>query len=781
MIQLRVLGGTDLRSSDGQELRAVLAQPKRLALLVYLALATPRGPQRRDRLVALFWPEQDTDRARNALSQAIFFLRRVLGADAILNRNGEEIELARDQIWCDATAFEDAVRKSQSADAVELYRGELLSGVHVPEAAAELEQWLESTRKRFAEAFAEAVEAVASEREEAGDFRGAVYWWRRLATLDPYSARIAIRLMVALAASGDRSAAIQHARVYEALVANELESQPDPGVAALAQELQSGAPIALHPGPTHIDFKGAHSASHRDGPEPDAVTPRSVPPLPPRAQAPRSRWRLRRPTTIAIAAIAIVALAAIFIVRLRSASAAPVINSIAVLPFDGYSSDPRQDYLAESLTDAIITELATMLPKHTVIARQSVLQFAGSKMAIPEIARALGVDAIVEGTFLRDGQHIRLNAQLIYGDRHLWAKHYDRDIADLVSLEDELAAEIAHEIHAVASGDSLGVKRPIRPPDPIVQGQYVHGQYLLLSRTPASLRQAIELFQAAIALDSTFALGYAAIAEAFGLASDEGFLDQVMANDSVTVYVKRALAIDSLLGTAHAVHAGSLSEAGNFAEAEQEFKRAIELDRGNALAHHWYAMLLATLKRGPEAVAENTRAEEIDPQSVPIRNVGDRIRGYFHAPRRPTGRERPPLVQLDPTNAWSTSNRAVTYARQHKCDEAKRQSAKAVEDVPDNIRMTLLAARVHLLCGDRPRALALFNEAKHLPQAHRHGLYIALAFHTLNQTDSMFAWLDSTSWNVEQRFNFRTDLGLDSLRDDPRYKRVLQRMGFGQQ
>src|SRR5689334_7995760 len=110
MIQLRVLGGTDLRSSTGEELRAVLAQPKRLALLVYLALAGPPGPQRRDRLIALFWPEQDTDRARNALSQAVFFLRRVLGADVILNRNGEELELARDQVWCDAIAFEAAIR-----------------------------------------------------------------------------------------------------------------------------------------------------------------------------------------------------------------------------------------------------------------------------------------------------------------------------------------------------------------------------------------------------------------------------------------------------------------------------------------------------------------------------------------------------------------------------------------------------------------------------------------------------------------------------------------------
>src|SRR5690242_10894486 len=375
MIQLRVLGGTDLRGSDGQELRPVLAQPKRLALLVYLAVATPRGPQRRDRLIALFWPEQDTDRARNALSQAIFFLRRVLGADAILNRNGEELELNRDHFWCDAIVFEQAVRANRHAEAVELYRGELLAGVHIPEAAVELERWLESQRRRYAESFASAVEAVANEYESAGDDRGAVLWWRRLAAQDPYSARVTIRLMRALAAAGDRTAAIQQARIFETLVEHELESQPDPDVAALAQELQSGAPIVRQQ-QLRSELPVTQSAPERGDPAPIPEIPPPVMPRPPRTQAPRGRWRLGRPTTIALVAIAIVVVAAIFIVRLRSANAAPAINSIAVLPFDGYSSDPRQDYLAQSLTDALITELA-VLPKLTVISRQSVLQFAG--------------------------------------------------------------------------------------------------------------------------------------------------------------------------------------------------------------------------------------------------------------------------------------------------------------------------------------------------------------------------------------------------------------------
>jgi DNA-binding SARP family transcriptional activator len=172
MIQLRVLGGTDLRSSGGEEFRAVLAQPKRFALLVYLALARPRGPQRRDQIVALFWPEQDSEHARNALSQAVFFLRRFLGSDTIVSRNGEEIELTRDALWCDAIAFEQAIAAGDYAGAVELFRGELLPGLHIPDAASELDQWLDGERARSAQAYADALESRAAAAEAAGDPRG---------------------------------------------------------------------------------------------------------------------------------------------------------------------------------------------------------------------------------------------------------------------------------------------------------------------------------------------------------------------------------------------------------------------------------------------------------------------------------------------------------------------------------------------------------------------------------------------------------------------------------
>src|SRR5689334_25158383 len=130
-MRLRTLGALDLRNSDGQELRTVLAQPKRIALLAYLALATPRGFHRRDTLVALFWPEHDEEHARNSLSQSVHVLRQALGASAVVSRNGDALSLDWADFWCDAVAFEEAIDTGRLGDAVELYRGDLLDGFHV--------------------------------------------------------------------------------------------------------------------------------------------------------------------------------------------------------------------------------------------------------------------------------------------------------------------------------------------------------------------------------------------------------------------------------------------------------------------------------------------------------------------------------------------------------------------------------------------------------------------------------------------------------------------------
>src|SRR5215216_452464 len=232
MIRLRTLGALDLRGPEGQELRPVLA---------YLALATPRGPHRRDTLLALFWPEQDTEHARNALSQAVHFLRRSLGGEVLAAHNGEGLGLNWKNFWCDAATFEEALEGGRFTEALDLYRGDLLEGFHVAD-AREFGQWLEAERVRLANRYSKVLESVAEEREAAGDYAGAVALWRRLSARELYNSRVALRLMRSLAAAGDPGGAIQHARVHDSLLREDLNVSLGPEIAALVQQLQAKPP-----------------------------------------------------------------------------------------------------------------------------------------------------------------------------------------------------------------------------------------------------------------------------------------------------------------------------------------------------------------------------------------------------------------------------------------------------------------------------------------------------------------------------------------------------------
>ena len=283
MIRLRALGALDLRDANGQDLRSVLAQRRRVALLAYLALATPRDLHSRDSLLALFWPEYDSLHARNALSQAVHFLRRSLGTHVLVSRNGDAVGVNRDHLWCDAVAFEESLAAGRVADAVDLYRGDLLEGFHTSD-GSEFERWLDAERARYADRFATALERMADERERARDLAGAVVYWRRLANRDPYNSRLALRLMRALASAGDPAAAVQHAHAHKTLLREELDIGPDAELDAFLQRIRSGQAKELS---VQLPGEGVSSSVHQDA-EP---TP-TINILPAPAQRPRGRRRL---------------------------------------------------------------------------------------------------------------------------------------------------------------------------------------------------------------------------------------------------------------------------------------------------------------------------------------------------------------------------------------------------------------------------------------------------------------------------------------------------------
>jgi len=238
MIELRTLGALELTSADGKPLRSVLTQPRRAALLCYLALASPRGFQRRDSLLAIFWPEDDAEQARHALRQALYFLRRTLGPASIVARGDDELAVAADVIRCDAAEFERALDAGRLEDALSLYRGELLSAFHVGDAPG-FERWLDAERSRLERRAADAAWTLAESREQGGDPAGAAEWAQRAVDLSSGDEVALRRLLALLHRVGNRAAAVRAYDAFARELEREFELAPSDATRALLARIRS--------------------------------------------------------------------------------------------------------------------------------------------------------------------------------------------------------------------------------------------------------------------------------------------------------------------------------------------------------------------------------------------------------------------------------------------------------------------------------------------------------------------------------------------------------------
>ena len=785
MIRLRTLGPLELRGSDGQELRAVLAQPKRVALLAYLALATPRGPHRRDTLLALFWPEHDAEHARNSLSQSVHVLRRSLGADVVVSRNGDTLSLDRGGLWCDAITFEDALDAGRVAEAVELYRGDLLAGFHVAD-APDFEQWLETQRAQLAGRFAKALEAVAEEREAAGDFEGAVAWWRRLAARDRYSSRSALRLMRALAAAGDPAAAVQHSRVHETLLREELDIMPDPEIGALVRELQ-----AVRPEASERSAAGMPPGASEARPGAVEVGGSGAPDAMPEGSAPRQPQH-RRTALIAAGLVAVCA-AGVGAIALRNGAGGPpvpLIRSLAVLPLENLSGDSAQRSFTDGMHDLLITELARY-PQLSVISRTSVMRYRGTKKSLPEIARELKVDGLVEGTLSREGGRVRITAQLVHGpsDRHLWAQRYERDVRDVFLLQGELAEAIAREVNVAATPMQRVQRSRAGPADSApeelyLRELYLRGRHAELNRSLTGVETAKAYYRRAVEQDSNFALGYAGLAGVYGFMADYDYAPVGPALDSARMMAQRAVALDSTLPETRTALAVTLGDAGEFKAAEREFRKAVALGPSNARAHYWYSILLVALGRGTEALQEARRSKELDPFEPRGLLAMQRYAVYLITGQRPHRMEPPvrgqrPVLKLEPGEPWARAREGVELAEVGKCGEARSEILRAQQLVPaNNLEMLKFVGSVYWWCGDRARARGLLAKMKRRPDARDHGYDIAWLHARFGEKDSAFVWLEHQRWTMADLSALSAGRWMDPLRSDLRFPQLLRRLGL---
>jgi DNA-binding SARP family transcriptional activator/TolB-like protein len=768
MIRLRALGSLDLRDESGKELRSVLAQPKRIALLAYLALAKPGNAHRRDTLLALFWPEQDSERARNALSQAIFFLRRELGEETILSHNGDSLRLDASRVWCDVTEFEQSLDAQKPLDAVDLYRGELLEGFHVGN-APEFERWVDSERERLGTRFGKTVEALASQREATGDLPGALVLWRRLATRDPYNSTVALRLMRALAASGDIAGTVKHARGHETLLRTELDIALPADVAAFLRDLQS--------------------QSSSQSPPSRAIPASSAPELhaPTVPLEPRQRTSARRTLGVAAAVVGFAAIAGFATMKtLRSPT--PSIRSVAVLPFKDHSSDSTRPLFAHAMHDALITELARY-PELDVKSRTSVEHYRTTDKRTPEIARELNADGVVEGAVQHDGSRVRVTIQLIHGstDRHVWADTFTRDVWDRLAIHDDLAASIARQLRVAVTPRARPNETAAVPPPAAkqlhVMELYLRGKHNEIKRTPIGVQTAKEAYESAIREDSTFARGHAALSNLYSTIARYSYSDPRIARDSARAIALRAVALDSSLSEAHTALAISLADHLQWQAAEREFQTAIRLSPKDAQARYWYAMFLVVQGRGHDALREARLAYDLEP--FPPRGLIVTLHSaeYLATGKRsflstPAGKRWTEFMKQEPGEPYSYRSDAFDLAVAGKCAEARKQAAIMNELAPDALQVLIAMSMIEWWCKDARRADQILDRAKRHPFANSQAVGIANAYVARNNLDSAFAWLDRMEWRFATIMDLRGVRFFDPIRSDSRYPALLKRLGL---
>jgi TolB-like protein/Flp pilus assembly protein TadD len=482
----------------------------------------------------------------------------------------------------------------------------------------------------------------------------------------------------------------------------------------------------------------------------------------------------------ALAILCICLAAAGWLFFLHRASGRPKIRSLAVLPLRNLSGDPAQDYLADGMTEALIGRLANIHDLR-VISHTSVMRFKNPQVSIPEIAKTLGVDAVVEGSVIKEGDRIRVTAQLIRGasDEHFWSETYDREMRDALSLESELALAIGKKVEVTVTGEEHQRLSAARPVAPEVYESYLKGRFVFQQGNRPAVEQSIHYFKDALSKDATFAPAYVGLAEAYTtLGTVFAGVPPEATRPKVTDFARKALALDPDLAQAHVLLANVLQEEWHWAEAETEYRRALELDPNNADANARFALWLSCQGRSEEALTLVQRARELDPSVV----SGDRVAWIlFHARRYEDAiRESHSALAIQPNNAVNLMDLGFALIADNKPDEAIPVLEKALTLSPGSPAVTGVLIRAYAHAGRNNDATRLLAE---LIQRKKAGYIPAAAFVNgylgVGDKEQAFYWLEEAYKEQSNILQFlKTHPYFDPIRDDPRFADLVHRVGL---
>ena len=526
------------------------------------------------------------------------------------------------------------------------------------------------------------------------------------------------------------------------------------------------APVEMLPGqaPNSLPEKnGNATAVLQSSP---AVLPTDKP------RTPKLRWLLP------IACLILIAITALWFWH-RHQQAAPI-RSLAVLPLNDLSPGTREEYFADGMTDELITELAR-IPGLRIVSRTSVMQVKGTQKPLAQIARELNVDAVVEGSVVRSGDRVRITAQLIdtRSDKHLWAQSFEGPLGDVLTLQDDVAREIASQTRTVLTPAARAELSSAKHIDPEAHDAYLKGRYYWNKRTGDGLQQGSIYFQQAIEKDPAYAAAYSGLADCNSGLAWHGFVSPDEALPKAHSAALKAIELDPQSAEAHASLALLLDHRWDWPGAEAEFKRALQLDSQNANAHHWYGDYLSIKGRHDEALFQARQALELDPLNLMI-GTWVALR-YYLARRYDLAIEQSrKTLALDPNFAAAHLLLGDSYVQAglHKQGLAELQlAARLSGGSPLYLAQVAVAQAV---AGKQAEALQTVAQLQKTSRERYVSPYgFAQIYAALNNKEQTFKWLNAA---YEDHAVWMSYLGVDPVfdrfRKDQRFQDLLLRVGL---
>ncbi len=466
--------------------------------------------------------------------------------------------------------------------------------------------------------------------------------------------------------------------------------------------------------------------------------------------------------------------------RHGSATGGGSIQSLAVLPMENLTGDPKQDYFADGMGDALTTELS-QIKKLRVISRTSVMQYKDKHESPAQIAQELGVDALVEGSVLRSGDRVRISAELVQPQtgQNLWAQSYERPVTDILALQSDVARDIVTQIQIQLTQPERERLAKTRTVVPAAYDAYLRGNYLAAERTGEAVTQAVAEYREAIQLDPSYAPSYAGLAGALTLEADYTDVPTSEVLPEAEAMAVKALQLDDNLGAAHAVLGFIRLYRLEWPGVLDEFERAVQLNPGDANSHHWYALALAAAGRSDQAISEIKLAHELDPKSLII-NANLAWVLYLAGRYDEAIAQAQKTIALDNTFAVAHGYLGQSYLAKHDFANALPELQQALVLSKNETGFKAELANAYAITGKKSEAQAILRDL--LAQASKQYVSpynIAIIYVGFDERDEAFRWLDKAYDERSVRLiNIAVHPRFVSLRSDPRFAALVKRIGL---